>query len=85
MCASIYISVCSGYYSTFVGCYRTHKFCYYAQLAQVGKKLSELIRDSGSQMPGTEQGRWQAELSQAAIELIAVSIYIFVSNCLGQF
>lgn len=43
---------------------------------QVGKKLSELIRDSGSQMPGTDQGRWQAELSQVAIELIAVSISI---------
>ncbi|KAE9609201.1 putative transcription factor WD40-like family [Lupinus albus] len=39
---------------------------------QVGKKLSELIRDSGSQAPGTEQGRWQAELSQAAIELIGI-------------
>ncbi|XP_057422725.1 DDB1- and CUL4-associated factor homolog 1-like [Lotus japonicus] len=39
---------------------------------QVGKKLSELIRDSGSQTHGTEQGRWQAELSQAAIELIGV-------------
>ncbi|GKU87561.1 hypothetical protein SLEP1_g1945 [Rubroshorea leprosula] len=39
---------------------------------QVGKKLSELIRDSGSQMPGTEQGRWQAELMQVAIELIAI-------------
>ncbi|XP_019416933.1 PREDICTED: DDB1- and CUL4-associated factor homolog 1-like [Lupinus angustifolius] len=39
---------------------------------QVGKKLSELIRDSGSQTPGTEQGRWQAELSQAAIELIGI-------------
>lgn len=39
---------------------------------QVGKKLSELIRDSGSQTTGTEQGRWQAELSQAAIELIAI-------------
>ncbi|XP_048438328.1 DDB1- and CUL4-associated factor homolog 1-like [Pyrus x bretschneideri] len=39
---------------------------------QVGKKLSELIRDSGSQTNGTEQGRWQAELSQAAIELIAI-------------
>lgn len=36
-------------------------------------------------MHGTEQGRWQAELSQAAIELIAVSIYIFVSLFLGQF
>ncbi|XP_028790520.1 LOW QUALITY PROTEIN: DDB1- and CUL4-associated factor homolog 1-like, partial [Neltuma alba] len=39
---------------------------------QVGKKLSELIRDSGSQTPGTEQGRWQTELSQAAIELIGI-------------
>ncbi|KAL1300930.1 hypothetical protein HN51_045556 [Arachis hypogaea] len=39
---------------------------------QVGKKLSELIRDSGSQTTGTEQGRWQAELSQAAIELIGI-------------
>ncbi|CAB4297178.1 unnamed protein product [Prunus armeniaca] len=39
---------------------------------QVGKKLSELIRDSGSQTNATEQGRWQAELSQAAIELIAI-------------
>ncbi|KAM1776862.1 hypothetical protein ACFX11_043606 [Malus domestica] len=39
---------------------------------QVGKKLSELIRDSGNQTNGTEQGRWQAELSQAAIELIAI-------------
>ncbi|KAJ8758805.1 hypothetical protein K2173_000526 [Erythroxylum novogranatense] len=39
---------------------------------QVGKKLSELIRDSGSQAPGTEQGRWQNELAQGAIELIAI-------------
>ncbi|KAF5461496.1 hypothetical protein F2P56_017587 [Juglans regia] len=39
---------------------------------QVGKKLSELIRDSGGQTSGTEQGRWQVELSQAAIELIAI-------------
>ncbi|KAK9279356.1 hypothetical protein L1049_013035 [Liquidambar formosana] len=39
---------------------------------QVGKKLSELIRDTGSHTPGTEQGRWQAELAQAAIELIAI-------------
>ncbi|XP_058091268.1 DDB1- and CUL4-associated factor homolog 1 isoform X2 [Magnolia sinica] len=39
---------------------------------QVGKKLSELIRDSGSQVSGTEQGRWQAELAQVAIELIAI-------------
>ncbi|KAI3756159.1 hypothetical protein L1987_55975 [Smallanthus sonchifolius] len=39
---------------------------------QVGKKLSELIRDSGSQTPGGEQGRWQTELSQVAIELMAI-------------
>ncbi|XP_020105156.1 DDB1- and CUL4-associated factor homolog 1 isoform X2 [Ananas comosus] len=39
---------------------------------QVGKKLSELIRDSGSQASGNEQGRWQAELAQVAIELIAI-------------
>ncbi|KAL6541831.1 hypothetical protein OROGR_011317 [Orobanche gracilis] len=39
---------------------------------QVGKKLSELIRDSGSPTLGNEQGRWQAELSQAAIELIGI-------------
>ncbi|KAK9128240.1 hypothetical protein Syun_017037 [Stephania yunnanensis] len=39
---------------------------------QVGKKLSELIRDSGCQTPGSDQGRWQAELAQVAIELIAI-------------
>lgn len=39
---------------------------------QVGKKLSELIRDSGGQTPGTEQGRWQAELTQMALELITI-------------
>ncbi|CAL1412276.1 unnamed protein product [Linum trigynum] len=39
---------------------------------QVGKKLSELIRDSGGQTSGNEQGRWQAELSQVAIELIGI-------------
>ncbi|KAK9699628.1 hypothetical protein RND81_08G185600 [Saponaria officinalis] len=39
---------------------------------QVGKKLSELIRDLSSQTPGTEQNRWQTELTQAAIELIAI-------------
>ncbi|GMI88478.1 DDB1-CUL4 associated factor 1 [Hibiscus trionum] len=39
---------------------------------QVGKKLSELIRDSGGMTPGTEQGRWQSELAQVAIELIAI-------------
>ncbi|CAI9094836.1 OLC1v1030640C1 [Oldenlandia corymbosa var. corymbosa] len=39
---------------------------------QVGRKLSELIRDSGNQNPGTEQNRWQLELSQVAIELIGV-------------
>ncbi|KAK4756656.1 hypothetical protein SAY87_006783 [Trapa incisa] len=39
---------------------------------QVGKKLSELIRDSGNQASGSEQGRWQAELAQVAIELIGI-------------
>ncbi|CAL5439733.1 unnamed protein product [Camellia sinensis] len=39
---------------------------------QVGKKLSELIRDSGSQASGNEQARWQAELAQVAFELIAI-------------
>ncbi|KAL4564995.1 hypothetical protein LXL04_029076 [Taraxacum kok-saghyz] len=39
---------------------------------QVGKKLSELIRDSGTQTPAGEQGRWQTELSQVAIELMAI-------------
>ncbi|CAI9775647.1 unnamed protein product [Fraxinus pennsylvanica] len=39
---------------------------------QVGKKLSELIRDSGSQTAGNEQNRWQAELVQVTIELIGV-------------
>ncbi|KAL8171430.1 hypothetical protein V2J09_023234 [Rumex salicifolius] len=31
---------------------------------QVGKKLSELIRDLSSQASGTEQSRWQTELTQ---------------------
>lgn len=39
---------------------------------QVGKKLSELIRDSGNQTSGSEQNRWQVELAQVAIELIGV-------------
>ncbi|KAL8156698.1 hypothetical protein AgCh_001704 [Apium graveolens] len=39
---------------------------------QVGKNLSELIRDSGGQSSASEQSRWQAELAQVAIELIAV-------------
>ncbi|XP_048494983.1 DDB1- and CUL4-associated factor homolog 1 isoform X3 [Beta vulgaris subsp. vulgaris] len=39
---------------------------------QVGKKLSEVIRDLGNQNPGSEQNRWQTELTQAAIELIAI-------------
>ncbi|KAL6533731.1 hypothetical protein OROHE_013564 [Orobanche hederae] len=39
---------------------------------QVGKKLSELIRDSGSQPPSGEQNRWQTELAQVTIELIDV-------------
>ncbi|XP_024402964.1 DDB1- and CUL4-associated factor homolog 1 isoform X1 [Physcomitrium patens] len=47
---------------------------------QVGKLLSELLRDGGSQAGrqasaggiGGEQGRWQAELSRVALELIAI-------------
>ncbi|CAH9074092.1 unnamed protein product [Cuscuta europaea] len=39
---------------------------------QVGKKLSELIRDLGNQNSGTEQSKWQSELAQVAIELIGV-------------
>lgn len=39
---------------------------------QVGKKLSELIRDSSNQTSGNESSRWQAELGQVAIELIAI-------------
>ncbi|KAL1532324.1 DDB1- and CUL4-associated factor 1-like [Salvia divinorum] len=39
---------------------------------QVGKKLSELIRDSGGQSAGGEQNRWQAELAQVTFELIGV-------------
>ncbi|KAG8066834.1 hypothetical protein GUJ93_ZPchr0004g40143 [Zizania palustris] len=39
---------------------------------QVGKKLSELIRDTSGQSTGGDNGRWQNELIQVAIELIAV-------------
>ncbi|KAF8750614.1 hypothetical protein HU200_012319 [Digitaria exilis] len=39
---------------------------------QVGKKLSELIRDTSAQTSGPDSGRWQAELTQVAIELIGV-------------
>nr|XP_024375694.1 DDB1- and CUL4-associated factor homolog 1-like isoform X2 [Physcomitrium patens] len=47
---------------------------------QVGKLLSELLRDGGGQAGrqasaggiGGEQGRWQAELSRVALELIAI-------------
>ncbi|XP_057873117.2 DDB1- and CUL4-associated factor homolog 1 isoform X2 [Cryptomeria japonica] len=41
---------------------------------QVGKLLSELVRDAGSQIAGAtgEQGKYQAELSQVAMELIAI-------------
>ncbi|KAG2575925.1 hypothetical protein PVAP13_7KG361500 [Panicum virgatum] len=39
---------------------------------QVGKKLSELIRDTSAQSLGGDSGRWQAELTQVAIELIGV-------------
>ncbi|KAL8536722.1 hypothetical protein ACS0TY_012053 [Phlomoides rotata] len=39
---------------------------------QVGKKLSELIRDSGGQSAGGEQNRWRTELAQVTFELIGV-------------
>ncbi|XP_062227245.1 DDB1- and CUL4-associated factor homolog 1-like isoform X2 [Phragmites australis] len=39
---------------------------------QVGKKLSELIRDTSAQTSGGDSGRWQTELTQVAIELIGV-------------
>ncbi|ONM15662.1 DDB1- and CUL4-associated factor homolog 1 [Zea mays] len=39
---------------------------------QVGKKLSELIRDISAQTSGGDSGRWQTELTQVAIELIGV-------------
>ncbi|XP_042434385.1 DDB1- and CUL4-associated factor homolog 1-like isoform X1 [Zingiber officinale] len=39
---------------------------------QVGKKLSELIRDLSSQVSGTGQSRWQSELIQVSVELIAI-------------
>ncbi|KAL0698168.1 hypothetical protein Bca4012_054290 [Brassica carinata] len=39
---------------------------------EVGKSLSELIRDSGGQSSGTDQVRWQAELTQVALELIGI-------------
>eukprot|EP01018_Ginkgo_biloba_P013118 Gb_32239 [translate_table: standard] len=42
---------------------------------QVGKMLSELLRDASSQTAGAsvvDQGKWHAELSQVAMELIAI-------------
>lgn len=49
--------------------------------AQVGKLLPELLlhgtqpgRQAGASGAGGEQGRWQAELSRVALELIAVSV-----------
>ncbi|KAK3141056.1 hypothetical protein QOZ80_4BG0329010 [Eleusine coracana subsp. coracana] len=39
---------------------------------QVGKKLSELIRETSAQASGGDSGRWQTELTQVAIELIGV-------------
>jgi HIV-1 Vpr-binding protein len=41
-------------------------------LFQVGKKLSELIRDTSTQTSGSDNARWINELTQVAIELIAV-------------
>ncbi|KAL0739268.1 hypothetical protein Bca4012_015478 [Brassica carinata] len=39
---------------------------------EVGRSLSELIRDAGGQSSGTDQARWQAELAQVALELIGI-------------
>uniref|UniRef100_A0A1J3HNG0 DDB1-and CUL4-associated factor-like protein 1 n=1 Tax=Noccaea caerulescens TaxID=107243 RepID=A0A1J3HNG0_NOCCA len=39
---------------------------------EVGKSLSELIRDSGGQSSGTDQAKWQSELAQVALELIGI-------------
>ncbi|KAJ0247438.1 DDB1- and CUL4-associated factor 1 [Hirschfeldia incana] len=39
---------------------------------EVGKSLSELIRDSGGQSSGTDQVKWQTELTQVALELIGI-------------
>ncbi|KAM3391790.1 hypothetical protein ACQJBY_013100 [Aegilops geniculata] len=39
---------------------------------QVGKKLSELIRDTSTQSSAGDNARWLNELTQVAIELIAV-------------
>lgn len=47
-------------------------------LFQVGKKLSELIQDSGSQSAGGEQNRWRTELAQVTFELIGVSTTLFI-------
>ncbi|CAN8273361.1 unnamed protein product [Cochlearia groenlandica] len=39
---------------------------------EVGKSLSDLIRDSGGQSSGTDQVRWHTELAQVALELIGI-------------
>ncbi len=63
-------------------------------MEQVGKLLSELLRDVGSQAGrqaagagSGEQGRWQAELSRVALELIAVSsdFHLFLLICFYRF
>ncbi|KAI3855494.1 hypothetical protein MKX03_004351 [Papaver bracteatum] len=50
---------------------------------EVGKKLSELIRDPSGQPHGSEQGRWQAELAQVSIELISIVTNSGRSNTLA--
>lgn len=52
-------------------------------LFQVGKRLSELIRDSGSQTAGSEQSRWQVELVQVTIELIGVRLIKMMLSAMG--
>ncbi|XP_073276803.1 DDB1- and CUL4-associated factor homolog 1-like isoform X1 [Primulina huaijiensis] len=56
----------------FLGLARDDTIAHILTKLQVGKKLSELIRDSGSQTHDGEQNRWQAELAQVTIELIGV-------------
>ncbi|XP_042509316.1 DDB1- and CUL4-associated factor homolog 1-like [Macadamia integrifolia] len=55
-----------------LGLARDESIAHILTMLQVGKKLSKLIRDSGNQMPCSEQGRWHTELGHVAIELIGI-------------
>ena len=69
-----------------LGMARDDTIAYFLTEFQVGKLLSELLRDCGSQAGhqgtvggiGGEQGRWQAELSRVPLELIAVSNFLCI-------